>query len=172
MRHLALALAALAPLSSGAVAADADCSGSMVPQPLPVRPSGLPPVANELSGVGSQIGAPAGVLAMRSNESQSVDRVLLRLRIEGCQNVAAASQAQAPGNGGYQPRTQYDNTPYRFNAESGFSAAEFDAWMKSRGIRISTGQPRTAETVRAERAAAAAAAAGTCQQQAGNATSC
>lgn len=158
MRFAALALSLSALLPLGGEASEIDCSGSMVPQPLPVRPSGLPPVSSELNGVGAQIGSPAGVLAMQANEAQSVDRVLLRLRIEGCQNIAASSG----GGEAYQPRTQFDNTPYRFNAERGFSAAEFDAWMKSRGIRISTGQPRTAETVRAEQAAAEAA--GTCQQ--------
>ncbi|MFC4729806.1 hypothetical protein [Coralloluteibacterium thermophilus] len=106
-----------------------ECSGAVVPQPRPVRPTGIPAVAMELPGGGVQLGAPVGALARASDEMLSVDRVLLRLRLEGCQNVAAAPA--------YQKRTEWDNTPYRFNAGTKFTAAEFDAWMKSRGITIS-----------------------------------
>ena len=43
----------------------------------------------------------------------------------------------------YVPKTQYDNTPYRFNMDKGkkFTAAEFDAWMKSRGVRVVQARP-------------------------------
>ncbi|MCB1555263.1 MAG: hypothetical protein KDJ14_15800 [Xanthomonadales bacterium] len=42
-----------------------------------------------------------------------------------------------PGDG-YVKRTEFDNSPYRFNMKPGqkLSAEEFDAWMASRGIRI------------------------------------
>jgi hypothetical protein len=56
------------------------------------------------------------------------------------QEVVAASASVDPA-AGYQKKTEFDNTPYRFNAEKGFTAAEFDAWMASRGIRIATGKP-------------------------------
>lgn len=56
------------------------------------------------------------------------------------QVVAAALTAVDPA-AGYQKKTEFDNTPYRFNAEKGFTAAEFDAWMASRGIRIANGKP-------------------------------
>lgn len=58
------------------------------------------------------------------------------------QEVAAAPAGVDPA-AGYQKKTEFDNTPYRFNAEKGFTAAEFDAWMASRGIRIATGKPTT-----------------------------
>jgi hypothetical protein len=114
-----------------------DCSVHAVPQPLPLRPTALPPLSSELPGGGRQLGSPDGVLAYSSNEDQAVDRVLLRLRQEGCQNVSQAN--------GYVPRTKWDNTPYRFNAGGNgkkFSAAEFSAWMESKGIHVSKGKPQ------------------------------
>ncbi len=114
-----------------------DCSVKSVPQPLPLRPTALPPLSAELPGSGRQLGAPDGVLAYASNEAQAVDRVLLRLRLEGCQNVSQAA--------GYVPRTKWDNTPYRFSAGGDgkkFSAAEFSAWMESKGIHVSKGAPQ------------------------------
>jgi hypothetical protein len=37
----------------------------------------------------------------------------------------------------YQKRTEFDNSPYRYNMQAGkLNAAEFEAWMASRGIRI------------------------------------
>ncbi|CAG4975841.1 hypothetical protein LYB30171_02023 [Lysobacter luteus] len=44
----------------------------------------------------------------------------------------------------YKPKTEHDNTPYRFNMEQNgkrMSADEFDAWMKARGVRVATGKP-------------------------------
>jgi len=75
----------------------------------------------------------------------SVDAFLERLRQPIAQPSASA---------GYVPRTAHDNSPYRFDmTQNGrrMTAAEFDAWMKSRGIRVATGRP-------AGSAAAAAAA--------------
>jgi len=42
----------------------------------------------------------------------------------------------------YKPKTQFDNTPYRFNMQQNgkkMTAEEFDAWMKSRGFRVAKG---------------------------------
>jgi len=75
----------------------------------------------------------------------SVDAFLARLRQPVAQPSASA---------GYVPRTAHDNSPYRFDmTQNGrrMTAAEFDAWMKSRGIRVATGRPGAS-------AAAAAAA--------------
>lgn len=123
-------------IASPALAAQ-DCSLKSVPQPLPLRPTALPPLSAELPGSGRQLGAPDGVLAYAGNEAQSVDRVLLRLRFEGCQNVSQAA--------GYVPQTKWDNTPYRFNAGGNgkkFNAADFTAWMESKGIHVSKGKPQ------------------------------
>ncbi len=127
----------LATLSAAQAIAAQDCSLKSVPQPLPLRPTALPPLSAELPGSGRQLGSPDGVLAYASNETQAVDRVLLRLRFEGCQNVAQAT--------GYVPQTKWDNTPYRFNAGGDgkkFSAADFSAWMESKGIHVSKGAPQ------------------------------
>lgn len=133
---LVLSLSVIGFSAQGAadIASQIDCSGSVSPHPLPVRPSAVPPVAYELTGSGSQHGAPRGTLARYSDERQSVDRVLMRLRAEHCQPVVADPGA------GYVRQTEHDNTPYRFNANTGFTAAEFDAWMKERGIRIVNGR--------------------------------
>ncbi|MFC5594534.1 hypothetical protein [Lysobacter niastensis] len=60
----------------------------------------------------------------------------------------AKAEAPAAGANGYQPKTKYDNTPYRFNMEQNgkkMSAEEFDAWMKARGIRVAKGAPAKPE---------------------------
>lgn len=62
----------------------------------------------------------------------SADQVIAREAFERCTRLA-----QNTGDG-YQKRTEFDNTPYRFNMKPGekLSAEQFDAWMASRGIRI------------------------------------
>ena len=57
---------------------------------------------------------------------------------------APKAEAKTEAAAGYQPKTKYDNTPYRFNMEQNgkkMSAEEFDAWMKARGIRVAKGAP-------------------------------
>ncbi len=138
MQHVhTFAIMLLAGMLAAPAYAGPDCSVKSVPQPLPLRPTALPALSSELPGSGRQLGSPEGVLAYTSNEEQAVDRVLLRLRLEGCQNV---SQAAA-----YVPRTKWDNTPYRFNAGGDgkkFNAADFSAWMESKGIHVSKGKPQ------------------------------
>ena len=51
-----------------------------------------------------------------------------------------------PPAAGYVPRTEHDNTPWRFNMEQDgkqMSADQFDEWMKSKGVRVATGKPAT-----------------------------
>ena len=60
---------------------------------------------------------------------------------------SAAPQAASSASGAYVPLTKDDNTPWRFDmTQNGKrkSAAEFDAWMKAKGIRVATGKPTTA----------------------------
>jgi len=83
------------------------------------------------------LGAPAPELAAPSTSVTlvSVEAFLERLRQPIAQPSASA---------GYVPRTAHDNSPYRFDmTQNGrrMTAAEFDAWMKSRGIRVATGRP-------------------------------
>jgi hypothetical protein len=79
-------------------------------------------------------GASAHLLGTHPNEHLSVSAVLLRRQLGACGPSSEFA--------GYVPKTQHDNTPWRFNADSGkgLSAAEFDAWMKSRGVRVARGR--------------------------------
>lgn len=63
--------------------------------------------------------------------------------------AAEGGMAQAAA-ADYKPRTEHDNTPYRFNMEQDgkrMSADEFDAWMKARGVRVAKGAPAAATPV-------------------------
>ncbi|MBL8255829.1 MAG: hypothetical protein JNJ62_04445 [Pseudoxanthomonas mexicana] len=125
-----------------------DCTGSLVSPPFKAPATVIAPVAPEFTAAATQLGAPSGVLASHAfDESQSVDRVLMRLRIEGCRNVARAmpaataptAAAAATSSAAYQPKTAHDNSPWRFDmSQNGkrMTADEFDAWMKSRGVRV------------------------------------
>jgi len=53
----------------------------------------------------------------------------------------------------YKPRTEFDNTPWRFSmSQNGqrMTADDFAAWMEARGIRISKGVPSTAAPAAAQ----------------------
>lgn len=55
-----------------------------------------------------------------------------------------AAPATAGSQGAYVPKTQHDNTPWRFDMNQNgrrMTAEEFDAWMKAKGIRVATGKP-------------------------------
>ena len=62
----------------------------------------------------------------------SVDAVLARDAFARCAKQRLVTSAS------YEKRTEFDNSPYRFNMKPGqkLNAAEFEAWMASRGIRI------------------------------------
>lgn len=135
-RGVALMLLSLGSLSAHAAT---DCQGSVMPQPLAVRPTVLSPVAAGFAVVNPQLASQRGVLAPAFDEAQSVDNVLWRLRMEGCQQVAAASTPAAAVAGaaaGYVKKTEHDNTPYRFNmTQNGkrMTADDFDAWLQANG---------------------------------------
>jgi len=113
----------------------------------PLRPTVLAPVASELAAmVGSMPGTPNGVLSHNVDANESVDQVLLRIRIESCQNTAMATPVPGVVNpndpAAYKPRTEFDNTPWRFNmSQNGkkMTADEFSAWMAARGVRVARG---------------------------------
>lgn len=143
-----IVFASLISIAAPALHAAPNCAGSLVPPPLPSR-NVIAPVAPEFVANATQLGAPSGVLAHSFDEALSVDRVLLRLRIEGCQNVAktlpaapSAAAAGASSAAAYKPKTEFDNTPWRFDMNQNgkrMTAEEFDAWMKSRGVRVAKG---------------------------------
>lgn len=114
-----------------------------------ISPLAVASPAPELSG---------SLAALPTHTPVSAQAFLQRAR----QPVAAAPVA-APA--GHVPRTAHDNSPYRFNmTQNGrrMTAEEFDAWMKSRGIRVATGRP-AGSTPAAAAPAAATATAQACQ---------
>lgn len=133
----------------GALCAPGVVLASNCPAPNPVEPlrrMAPAPVSNELAVVTNLLGAPNGVLSQGADSTESVDQVLLRIRIQGCSDVANATPAPGVVNpddpAAYKPRTQFDNTPWRFNmSQNGkkMTADEFSAWMKSRGVRVARG---------------------------------
>ena len=141
-----------------AQAATLDCSSSkLVAQPVALRPLLAPPVASEFVALNSQLGVPRGVLAQPLDEAQSVDQVLLRARIAHCHNVAMAVPAKAVANpndpAAYKPKTEFDNTPYRFNmTQNGkrMTADDFDAWLKANGYSAGKRQEAPAAAPAAE----------------------
>ena len=140
-------------LSMGALSAQAStqCPGASA-QPLAVRPTVLLPVAAGFANMNPQLGSQRGVLAPDFDESQSVDNVLWRLQVEGCQEVASAAPAStltAPNPGSYVKRTEHDNTPYRFNmTQNGkrMTADDFDAWLQANGYSAGRRAAPAAET--------------------------
>jgi hypothetical protein len=112
----------------------------------PSQASVIAPVSTELPSAIAPLGTPGSVLAQAYDESQTLDQVLLRIRIEACRDVAIATPApgavSADDPAAYKPRTEFDNTPWRFNmSQNGrnMTADEFSAWMKSRGVRVARG---------------------------------
>jgi hypothetical protein len=118
---------------------------------MPVRPAVLSPVAIELAPATTQLGGASGVLSQAFDEALSVDNVLLRIRQDGCRAMAnakpAGSVVDSADPAAYKPKTEFDNTPWRFNmTQNGkrMTADEFDAWMKSKGVRVAKGNGATA----------------------------
>ena len=128
--------------------APANCAMVSAPRALPMQPTLLPALSPELVVPSHQLGAPTGVLAQAFDESQAVDNVLFRLKVEGCRSIANAAPAATPGAPGmidpatYKPQTEFDNTPWRFDMNQNgkrMTAEEFDQWMKARGVRVAKG---------------------------------
>ncbi len=144
----AVLLAAMA-LTGEAAAISCD---SELGQPLPVRTTPVPPLYSGMLGRPAALAAPRTLLAESRDESLALDVVLMRLRLEAC----AAQPKDEFAN--YVPKTEFDNTPYRFNMDKGkkFTAAEFDAWMKSRGVRVVQARPAAAGAAPAAATEAAA----------------
>lgn len=132
-----LAAATLVAMTWGTDASAISCEGGSAVQPLPVRTTPVPPLYSGMLGRPAALAAPRTLLAESRDESLALDVVLARLRLEACASTPADEFAN------YVPKTAHDNTPYRFNMDKGkkFTAAEFDAWMKSRGVRVVQARP-------------------------------
>lgn len=140
-RVLAALLLSVVPTVSFAQSTSLCSSELMVA--TPVRPVLLSSVAIELAPATTQLGGASGVLSQAFDEALSVDNVLLRIRQDGCRAMAnvkpASSAVDANDPAAYKPKTEFDNTPWRFNmTQNGkrMTADEFDAWMKARGVRV------------------------------------
>ena len=142
----ALAATMLFTLAGVAHAQSSNCS-ILAPSALPVQPTVVPAIAPEFTAPSHQLGAPTGVLSQAFDESQSIENVLFRIKLEGCKPVANALPAVKPADGvidpsTYKPQTQFDNTPWRFDMNQNgkrMTAEEFDQWMKARGVRVARG---------------------------------
>jgi|SRR5690606_18708975 len=148
MRAFAAVVLSMAALGAQA---STQCQDPAPAAPMAVQPTVLAPVVAGFSVVNPQLGSQRGVLAPAFDESQSVDNVLWRLRVEGCRSVAAAA-APAAGAAGYVKKTEFDNTPYRFNmTQNGkrMTADDFDAWLQANGYsagrRVDPNAPPAAE---------------------------
>ncbi|WCE02923.1 hypothetical protein [Pseudoxanthomonas sp. JBR18] len=148
MRVLPFAVLSLLVVAPFAHAQQAGGCSGISPQPLPQRATILPPVAVELFANTTRLGAPSGVLAQSYDESQSVDRVLTRMKLDGCRETAMATPAASANDpAAYKPKTQFDNSPWRFDMNQNgkrMTADEFDAWMKARGVRVVKAKPAAA----------------------------
>jgi hypothetical protein len=145
MRH---ALLLLSLLAAPAFAQGSSCSTAGAA--AQTRATGMAPLATELSFAPQPLGAPTGVLSQAYDAALSVDSILLRRQLDAC--YAVANAAPAPGVVGpdnpaaYKPKTQYDNTPWRFNmSQNGrkMTADEFAAWMEARGVHVARGAAAT-----------------------------
>lgn len=146
-----LAIAAVFPAS----AATPQCQGLPVMQAQVAGATVLSPVAVEFVAANPQLGSQRGVLAPAFDEMQSLENVLLRIRAEGCRAAAmqAAPVVHAAAEG-YVKKTEFDNTPYRFNmTQNGkrMTADDFDAWLQANGYsagrRASAAEAPEAEAV-------------------------
>ncbi len=144
-RLLSVILLFAAPTLAYAQVGTGACSSAVLPA-TPVRPTLLAPLAIELAPASTQLGNSASVLGQAFDEALSVDSVLLRIKLEGCQATAYAAPANSAAKpddpAAYKPRTEFDNAPWRFNmSQNGknMTADEFAAWMTSRGVRVAKG---------------------------------
>lgn len=131
IRIAPIAFAAIGLLASGLASASVCDGGASVVARSPQLVAQA--AGDEASGTSVHL------LGTRPSEQLSLGAVLLRRQLGDC--------GPASEFAGYVPKTQHDNTPWRFNADSGkgLSAAEFDAWMKSRGVRVARGRSEPAE---------------------------
>ncbi|WP_157476564.1 hypothetical protein [Lysobacter sp. Root690] len=146
MRRVIAGLSLILIAGASQAQSAANCAALTASRAQPVQPTLIAPIAPELVAPSHQLGAPTGVLSQALDEALSVDQVLLRIRLDGC-NVAKATPAStgmpsANDPAAYKPQTQYDNTPWRFDMSQGgkrMTADEFSAWMKAKGVRVAKG---------------------------------
>ena len=132
---------------AGGASAQVDPCAAFQARPLSGPAALSQPLAPELAAPASQPGTAGGVLAQAYEDALSVDEVLLRGKLQACL-IAHAPPRTTPGMpdstdpAAYKPKTQFDNTPWRFDMNQNgkrMTADEFSAWMKARGVRVARG---------------------------------
>jgi len=162
MKSTPIAFAAMLLLASTAQAQVATNCAAITAPATSGLPTALAPVAVEMAAPRHQLGTPTGVLAQALDESLALDQVLYRNKLAACATVAAVTPAVAPGAlpaapsalpvvpgaagvpaatdpAAYVPRTEFDNTPWRFDMNQNgkrMTADEFTAWMEAKGVRV------------------------------------
>ncbi|WP_222565634.1 hypothetical protein [Novilysobacter antarcticus] len=155
--------------SAGLANAQTAACGSLAAPAIPMQRTVIVPVASEFRTPGRQLGAPSGVLSQALSESLSAEQVLFRKQLEGCATVASIAPVVSPGSlpaatvapaavgttdattgvptsadpAAYKPRTEFDNTPWRFSmSQNGqrMTADAFDEWMKAKGLQVVGGK--------------------------------
>ena len=155
MQSAAITLALMLFAGTAQAQVAASCAAVGAPRAL-VAPSAIAaPIAPELVAPRHRLGAPTGVLSQALDESLSVDQVLYRIKLAECATMASVTPVPAPGAlpvapgvaplpgsidpAAYVPRTEFDNTPWRFDMNQNgkrMTADEFTAWMESKGVRV------------------------------------
>lgn len=158
--------------SAGVAGAQSPACSSLSAPAVPVQRTVIVPVASEFRTPGRQLGAPAGVLSQALSESLSAEQVMFRKHLESCATLASIAPPVSPASlpaatvapavpgatasttttgavptatdpAAYKPRTEFDNTPWRFNmSENGqrMTADAFDEWMKAKGLQVVGGK--------------------------------
>jgi hypothetical protein len=122
-------------LSAAVILASAPCRAAICDATTTFEAdNGLSVVAPEM-----RVGINAGVGLECVSAQAYVDRIRAAVVVtpDGSTNAAT-----------YVPKTKFDNTPWRFDMNQNgkrMTAAEFDAWMKAKGIHVATGKAAPVE---------------------------
>jgi len=108
----------------------------------PPHPAALAPLAEGFAAIPPKTWPQASGLS-GVDLTYSVQRVLHRRQLARCREAIAVAltpvAAPVPADDGYVKKTEFDNTPYRFNMTQGgrrMSADDFDAWLKDNGHSV------------------------------------
>jgi hypothetical protein len=141
------AIALVLSIAAGAAAAQTPTQCATVQTPAAESAITVLPVVPAFETPSHRLGAPSGVLEHAYGEALSAEQVVLRLQFDACM-LAKATAPAAPGlpsaddPAAYKPKTEFDNTPWRFDMNQNgkrMTADEFSAWMKARGVRVARG---------------------------------
>jgi hypothetical protein len=152
------AIAFVLSIAAGTAAAQTPTQCAAVQMPAAESAIAVLPVAPAFETPSHRLGAPSGVLEHAYSEALSAEQVVLRLQLEACM-LAKATTPASPGlpsandPAAYKPKTEFDNTPWRFDMNQNgkrMTADEFSAWMKARGVRVARGAAPAAAAPAAE----------------------